>query len=388
MPVFTTGGMRYQHDWKDLPPEEVTQASNANVADCVRESLALGINHIETARGYGTSEYQLGLAFRKIPREALIVQTKIGIGETREDFVRSFETSMERLGLSHVDLLSIHGINNAAELARALDYGVPQILEWKRQGRVRFLGFSTHGQADIIMKAAFSGCFDYMNVHWYFVNHDNWSAIQAAAHQDMGVFIISPNDKGGRLWEPSLKLRDFCRPLTPMQFNALYCLSREEVHTLSLGVRTPSEYAEHIEGLKWYDERAAISETIARRIREEIDRHFCPGWHRTYAAGVPVPERCPGGVHVREVLRLYTWAKAMDMVEFAKSRYNLFGNGGDWFPGNKPENFDDAEMHAALVHSPHRDQIIGYLHAAREMLKGEEVKRQSVAEKGREDEDE
>ncbi len=385
MPVFSTGGMRYQQDWKDLPPQELSPESCENVAACVRASLTHGMSHIETARGYGTSEYQLGLAFRGIPREKLLVQTKIGIGDTLEEFEASFETSLARLSLGHVDLLAIHGINTPAELERAMGYGVPRMRRWREEGRIRHIGFSTHGPMDLIVRTLHTGAFDYVNLHWYFVNPDNGPALQAAALQDMGVFLISPNDKGGRLWDPSPKLRHFCRPLTPMQFNDLFCLSREEVHTLSLGVRSPADFAEHVEAMRWYPERAALSGAIARRIREEVDRHFVPGWHRTYAAGIPPHDRCPGGIHVREVLRLYTWAKAMDMVEFAKSRYNLFAHAGDWFPGHAPEDFDEAEMHAALVDSPHRERIIPYLHAARELLKGEAVQRQSVAEKSKSD---
>ncbi|MDF3128619.1 aldo/keto reductase [Kiritimatiellaeota bacterium B1221] len=381
MPVFTTGGMRYQQDWKDLSAEEIEKESTQNVRECIQCSLSHGISHIETARGYGTSEAQLGEVFAEIPREELIVQTKIGVGEDLKQFQNSFETSMGHLKLKHVDLLSIHGINNRAELERSLAYAIPQMLKWREQGRIRFIGFSTHGPADVIMEAAFTGCFDYMNVHWYFVNHDNWTAIQAAAHQDMGVFIISPNDKGGRLWDPTPKMVDFCRPMTPMQFNAMFCLAREEVHTLSMGVSKASEFQEHIDGLLWYDERKAISQSIAKKITAEVDAHFVPGWSRTYAAGVPMPHRTPGGIHIREILRLYTWAKAMDMVEFAKSRYNMFGNGGDWFAGSAPGPFDDQALYDALVQSPHRDRIIPYLHEAHDLLKGDEVKRQSEAEK-------
>jgi len=381
MPVFTTGGMRYQQGWNDCPPDEIEAASTRNVRDCVEMSLRLGMPHIETARGYGTSEWQLGEAFKDLPRESLVVQTKIGVRETREEFIESFETSMSMLRLDHVDLLSIHGINTPEELARSLEYAVPQMMKWRDQGRIRFIGFSTHGPADVINQTAFSGMFDYMNVHWYFVNNDNWCAIQAAAHQDMGVFIISPNDKGGRLWDPTQKLKEFCDPLTPMQFNDLYCLSRPEVHTLSLGASKPDDFFEHVAGMAWYDEREAVSSTIAARIRKEVDACFCPGWHRTYAAGIPLPEHTPGGVHIREILRLYTWAKSMDMVEFAKSRYNMFGNGGAWFPGNAPGEVEESDLYDCLANSPHRDRILTYLRDAHELLKGEEVKRQSEAEK-------
>ena len=43
----------------------------------VRRAVALGINHVETARGYGSSERQLGLVLPTLPREKLIVQTKV-----------------------------------------------------------------------------------------------------------------------------------------------------------------------------------------------------------------------------------------------------------------------------------------------------------------------
>ena len=72
----------------------------------------------------------------------------------------------------------------------------------QEKGRARHMGFSTHATTDIILKAIASDEFDYVNLHWYFVNDLNWSAIEAAAARDMGVFIISPNDKGGKLYEP------------------------------------------------------------------------------------------------------------------------------------------------------------------------------------------
>ena len=79
------------------------------------------------------------------------------------------------------------------------------------------------------------GSLSYINLHWYFVNPLNWPGVVAAnCKRDMGVFIISPNDKGGKLYEPPPKMTELCAPLTPMQFNDLYCLARPEVHTLAV----------------------------------------------------------------------------------------------------------------------------------------------------------
>ncbi len=61
MPVLSCGGMRYQFKWQDVPPAEIPPDNQANLeATTIGRSLALGLNHIETARGYGSSEMQLG----------------------------------------------------------------------------------------------------------------------------------------------------------------------------------------------------------------------------------------------------------------------------------------------------------------------------------------
>ena len=52
--------MRYQHKWEDIDPSEVPDAGQANLEATIHRALELGINHIETARGYGSSEMQLG----------------------------------------------------------------------------------------------------------------------------------------------------------------------------------------------------------------------------------------------------------------------------------------------------------------------------------------
>ena len=108
MPVLSCGGMRFQQAWKDLPPEEITAENQANAEAVVHRALDLGINHFETARGYGSSEYQWGRILPDLPREDLIVQTKIGVREDPGEFLETFEQSMKNLRLEYVDLLSVH----------------------------------------------------------------------------------------------------------------------------------------------------------------------------------------------------------------------------------------------------------------------------------------
>src|SRR6476660_7292846 len=111
MPVFSCGGMRYQHKWQDVPPSEIPPDGQKNLEATILRALELGINHIETARGYGSSEMQLGWLLPKLPREKMIVQTKVAPFATAREFRETFATSMRYLQLEHVDLLSLHGIN-------------------------------------------------------------------------------------------------------------------------------------------------------------------------------------------------------------------------------------------------------------------------------------
>ncbi|MFZ4682516.1 MAG: aldo/keto reductase [Terrimicrobiaceae bacterium] len=378
MPVFSCGGMRFQQDWTDMDFEKITAENQAKLESCIHRSLEVGINHIETARGYGSSEVQLGQILPGLPREKLIVQTKISPAPA-EEFLKTFETCMDRLKLDHVDLLSFHGINNQALLDLTLKKGgaLEAGRKLQAEGRVRFLGYSTHGPCEVITAANNSGEFDYLNLHWYWVNQVNWPAIEAATRRDMGVFIISPNDKGGKLYEPPDKLRRLCEPYSPMIFNDLFCLRRPEVHTLSLGVARPSDFDEHLRALELIDRTDEIVPVIEERLRAAMEDSLGRDWCDRWQEGLPRWEDVPGEVNVWEILRLWSYARSLDMVDFGKMRYNLLGNADHWFPGKNVAGMDDKAMSNAVKSSPFADRLPGILREAHELLWDKPVERLS-----------
>jgi len=216
-----------------------------------------------------------------------------------------------------------------------------------------------------------------VNLHWYFVNDLNRACIAEAAQRDMGVFIISPNDKGGKLYLELPKMRSLCAPLTPMQFNDLYCLARPEVHTLSLGAAKPSDFDEHIEGLVHYHTAATTVSPIERRLREELIGAHGTDWMQRWWAGLPEYLNVPGQVNIVEILRLWTYAKPLELNDWARFRYNMLGNADHWFPGEHLSKFDRKKVRDAISKSPFADRIIEILEASHVLFHDAPVKRLS-----------
>jgi len=379
MPVFSCGGMRYQHSWKDSPSWHIPRKNQANLEATIRRALEVGITHIETARGYGTSEIQLGRLLPRLPREKLIVQTKVSPKPDPQDFRHTLEQSLQNLRLEHIDLLGIHGINTP----ELLDYTVRPggCLEvaraFQRAGRIRHIGFSTHAPTWVILQAIETDQFDYVNLHWYYINQDNWPAIEAAQRHDMGVFIISPSDKGGHLYDPPQKLVDLCAPLSPMVFNDLFCLSHPQVHTLSLGAARPSDFDEHLQVLPLLERAQELLPPILQRLEQAALDALGADWLSTWKLGLPAPEDTPGQINIPVILWLYNLLTAFDMADYAKARYNLLGQGGHWFPGQQAGDIDRWDLSKCLARSPHAQKIPKLLVETHRRLGGETVRRLS-----------
>lgn len=382
MPVFSCGGMRYQFKWQDVPLAEVPPDNQANLEATIRRSVEVGINHIETARGYGSSERQLGLILPKFPREKLIVQTKIEPCEDPDDFTRKFEESLERLQLSHVELLSLHGINDA----QGIDYSLrpngclAAARKIQKRGLAKHIGFSTHGSlADITrcIKHDHDGGFDYVNLHWYYIFQRHWPVIEEATRRDMGVFIISPSDKGGKLYEPSQKMLDLCKPLHPIVFNDLFCLSHPQVHTLSVGAARPSDFELHLKTLDHLEHAGDVLSPILKLLKHAYDSTVDSSIREPFSIDLPDWQHTPGEVNIPVILWLRNLVAAYDMTAYAKLRYNLLGSGGHWFPGKNAAELDEPAIRKAIANDTLADQTIPALKELHAIVGGAAVKRLS-----------
>jgi predicted aldo/keto reductase-like oxidoreductase len=381
MPVLSLGGMRFQQSWSDLPAAEITAESQANLRALLERAVAAGMHHIETARHYGSSERQLGWLLAEVPDPQRILQTKVPPQADAAAFEQELATSFERLGVERVDLLAIHGINLREHLEHTLRPGgcLAVARRWQAEGRVGSIGFSTHAPLPLIEEAIASDAFDYVNLHWYYIRQDNLPAIEAAAAHDMGVFVISPTDKGGHLHTPSARLLELCSPLHPIVFNDLFCLHCPQVHTLSLGASRPADLDLHLQAVAQLHQADRLLQPILERLEQARRHTLGDAWLASWAEGLPPWQDTPGQLNLPVLLWLHNLLEAWDLESFARARYGLLGNGGHWFPGANADAFDqevsEAQLRAVLAGSPWAERIPGILRRLRQRLGGQAVKR-------------
>ncbi len=99
MPSLTFGAMRSMITWNDKIPENISAEKEDNLSLLLTTALDHGINHLETAHGYGSSEYELGRVLNRFNRKDLIIQTKVSPEDDPNKFINKIMLSLEHLQL-------------------------------------------------------------------------------------------------------------------------------------------------------------------------------------------------------------------------------------------------------------------------------------------------
>jgi predicted aldo/keto reductase-like oxidoreductase len=170
----------------------------------VRKCLDLGVNYLDNANGYTTSEERIGKAVKGRWKDVFIA-TKTFPG-TPDIIEKNLALSLKRLDTDYIDLYQFHGINDKATLDKILDpeKGLYKVFEKaKKAGKIRHIGITSH-QMDAAKLEVQSGKFETIMFPFNFItNEPAKELLPLCREQDMGFIVMKPL-AGGMLNDASL----------------------------------------------------------------------------------------------------------------------------------------------------------------------------------------
>jgi predicted aldo/keto reductase-like oxidoreductase len=284
-----------------------------------------GITLFDTANGYqnGNNEIMLGNLLKDYPRESFILETKVKpIGASRDgvvpsdqaivkDFLSKFQISLERLKMDYVDILYVHDIRTPEMLVFKPIVDAVKML--KKEGKIKFMGFSTHANmATVIDAAASQNTWDViLTTYNYKLDKisDLDAAIKKASDAGIGIVAMKTIPGGGFLDKEKTK---------PLNTTAAikWVLSNPNIHTTIPGMTA----FDHL------DLNVKIMEDITMTEQEKKDILIAGNEPGLFCKGCSnCLHSCPLNLPVPDLMRAYMYAYGYSNPAMA---YELLGDLG------------------------------------------------------------
>ena len=274
-----------------------------------------GINYYDTAWGYhgGYSESILGEALRKYPRDSYYFADKFpGYDLANMPKVKEiFATQLERTGLEFFDFYLLHNVCEL-NIEQYLDpqYGIMEhLLAQKQAGRIKYLGFSTHGELPVL-KRFLEAYGDEMEFCQLQLNYLDWEfqhgreKVELLKEYDIPVWVMEPL-RGGKLAKLNEEQEQVLKALRPEEAIPAWAFrflqSLPEVKVILSGMSDEAQLHANVATFEadlplQEDEMKALMQ-VAEQLADEKSVpctacHYCT-------------EHCPQGLDIPRLIELY-----------------------------------------------------------------------------------
>ncbi|HLP75194.1 MAG TPA: aldo/keto reductase [Bacteroidales bacterium] len=301
----------------------VMRSDNPNLCKAAHEK---GIRLFDTANGYqnGNNETMLGNLFKTYQRNSFYLATKVkpaGVDRdgkptaetTADDFLSKFNTSISRLQMDYVDILYIHDIRNP----EMLEYKpiISAVKKLKKDGKVKFIGFSTHAnEPQVINAAADLKTFDVILTSYNFKQayaNELTEAIHKAGKAGIGIVAMKTLAGGGFLDKEKTKKVNTSAAIK-------WVLSNEDVSTVIPGMTEFDHLDANLKLLSDLSITDSEKQDLVLAMNEQ--GLFCTQCQECL-------RQCPRRLPVNDLMRAYMYAYGYSNMPMAHSLLSELNTG-------------------------------------------------------------
>ena len=291
---------------------QIDVAATEKMVDTAMES---GVNYYDTAWGYhdGHSETVMGKALSRYPRDSFYLATKFpGYDLSNMDKVQEiFEKQLEKCGVEYFDFYLFHNVCEM-NIDAYLDpkYGIYEyLMEQKRRGRIRHLGFSVHGDFDVMKRFldAYGKDMEFCQIQ---LNYLDWEFQNAKAKVELlgqlgiPVWVMEPL-RGGKLASLAEEDEAALKALRPEETVPAWAFRYlQSIPGVTMVLSGMSNLEQMTQNIRTFEEDKPLNEkemetlyAIAQRMVKKIALpctacHYCTS-------------HCPQGLDIPGLLALY-----------------------------------------------------------------------------------
>jgi uncharacterized protein len=303
----------------------VMRADNPGLCKAAYEK---GIKLFDTAHGYqnGNNETMLGNVLKDYPRDSFLLATKVKPAAldkdgkptkqtTTDDFLEKFSISLSRLQMDHVDILYVHSVDNPEVLT--CKPVLEALKKLRKEGKVRFTGFSTHrNETAVINAAAGKGKWDVILTSYNFMqtySGELKKAIRSASQAGIGIVAMKTLAGGGFFDKEKTK---------PINTSAAlkWALSNEDITTAIPGMTDFDQLDLNVKMLT--DITLTDKEKNDLIVPTAETGLYCNGCSTCIA-------QCSKGLPIPDLMRAYMYAYGYSSTSMAHSLLSEIGTSGN-----------------------------------------------------------
>lgn len=293
-------------------------------------AIEKGVNYFDTAYIYPGNEECLGWILEKNHcRDKVNIATKLPqyLLRSAAAIDKTFREELSRLRTDHIDYYLMHMFTDYAEWVRLQNLGIEQwIARQKEEGRIRYIGFSYHGDTEMFLKILDAYDWDFCQIQYNYLDEHTQAGktgLQAAAKKGIPVIIMEPL-RGGKLVnlpeQAKQVLASHGKGYTPAELGLRWLWNQPEVTCVLSGMNSEEMVSENIR-IASKTEPGHLTEEdmeIVARIRQIIrqrEKVGCTGCR--YCMPCPKGVDIPGNFHYYNLM--YMEKKSSARKEFARN---------------------------------------------------------------------